>query len=235
MDLTLYFNLSTQQFAQGANSASPYFPPLNVFQTGQYSVAIYLVEPNGGVLEPWSYINPSSLSITAAQLAFGNRFNYDLYAIATTYAIEEDDNGNYYLKFSISLDSIALSSALEGLNSLSANFQFQLTTSSNQLIGQIVALIRRVIGSGISFGTYIPALVNITALTGGYSYSLDGLATVGGAIPTGAVVELVGVIINDQVTQYQLQAYSGAQNIPSVVLPDDYNSSTNAVAWIQIL
>lgn len=232
--ITLYYNVTTQQFGTDANDASPYFPPLNLFQMGQYSIAIYLVTPNGQILNPWTYINPNDYNIIAGQISLGNRFNYNLYGITTTYSFLQDANSNWYIAFNFNLDSLSLTSDLVGKNSVSATFQLQITTSSTVLIGQLTSVIRRAVGSGISFGTYIPALINITALTGGAPSGLDGIPTVGGTVPIGAVVELMGVIITDQASQYQLQSYTGPTVIPSIVVPLDA-SPTNEVAWIQIL
>lgn len=232
--LTFYYNVTSQEFSTGQNDASPYFPPLNLFQTGQYSVSVYLVVPNGNVLNPWQYLNPNDYDIIAAQTSLGNRFNYNLYGITTTYTFVQDAEQNWFVQFNFNLDSLSLTSDLSGKNSVSATFQLQITTSSTVLIGQLTSVIRRVVGSGMSFGTYIPALINITSLTGGAPSGLDGIPTVSGQVPIGAVVELMGVIITDQASQYQLQAYSGPTVIPSIVVPLDA-SPTNLVAWIQIL
>lgn len=232
--ISLWFNLITRQFAQGPNSASPYFPPLNAFQQGQYNIAIYLVEPNGQIFNPWNYINPSALGITAAQVSFGNRFTSALYAITYTYTVEQDENGFYYLLFNLLLQGTALTGDLNGFNSISANFQLQLTTTSTQMIGQLVSVIRRAVGAGLNTA-YIPSLVTITTLTGGAPGGLNGISTAGMAVPLLTVIELVGVVIPDQASQYQLQSFVGAQNVPSIVLPLDYDPINNPVAWIQIL
>lgn len=233
-NLTLWFNLATRQFAQGPNSVASYFPPLNAFQQGQYQIAIYLVQPNGQVFSPWLYVDPTDLGITAAQVSFGNRFSSALYAITYTYTVEQDESGHYYLLFNLLLQGTALTGDLNGFNSISANFQFQYTTDSSQIIGQIVSVIRRAVGSGLNTA-YIPALVTITTLTGGAPGGLNGIPTAGATVPVSTVIELVGVVIPDQASQYQLQNFVGSENVPAVVLPLDYDPVNNPVAWIQIL
>ena len=68
----------------------------------------------------------------------------------------------------------------------------------------------------------------ITSLTGSGAAALDGLATINGAMPTGAIYQLA---INNFPQVWQLQAGTAAEDGLTVVRPDDYNASTNARIW----
>lgn len=68
---------------------------------------------------------------------------------------------------------------------------------------------------------------SITALTGGTATDLDGIVTVGVAVGMTVVVILAG-----QLSHYQLQAGTTAENDPVVIRPDDFNASTNAKVWV---
>lgn len=78
---------------------------------------------------------------------------------------------------------------------------------------------------------YLRWLSEVTALTGGGSAALDGLAT-----SATAVGALVSFAISAQFQIWQLQATSTAEDAANgIVRPDDYNASTNMKTWIRIL
>ncbi len=73
----------------------------------------------------------------------------------------------------------------------------------------------------------------ITSLTGGTAGALDSIVTAGGAVTTG---RWVAVIVSGVFQVWQLQAGTTAEDSANgIVHPDDYNASTNARIWIQIL
>jgi len=71
---------------------------------------------------------------------------------------------------------------------------------------------------------------SITSLTGGVSTSLDYVPTASGVYPVGICVFLV---ISGIPHIYQLVAGTATENSPSIILPDDYNASSNAKYWVQ--
>lgn len=74
-------------------------------------------------------------------------------------------------------------------------------------------------------------LSGITALLGGGAFALDGVPTVSTSIPA-----LVLVIINEELQTWRLQARAGqVEDGLGYVLPDDYNSVTNAKIWVRVL
>ena len=80
-------------------------------------------------------------------------------------------------------------------------------------------------------GTAVPNyLLTRTTLTGGGSTALDGLATT--SLSAGY---LVALIISGALRFYQLTAGTTAESSPTTIRPDDYNASTNAKVWLQIL
>jgi hypothetical protein len=80
---------------------------------------------------------------------------------------------------------------------------------------------------GTTAPRYIPA---ITALTGGGSTALDGLATT--AL---SATYLVNLLISDAQVGYVLRAGTDAESSPNIIRPDDYNASTNAKVWKKCL
>jgi hypothetical protein len=73
-------------------------------------------------------------------------------------------------------------------------------------------------------------LLDITALTGGASTALDGIATASLAAPY-----LVDIIISGGRKSYILQTGTDAEAAPGIIRPDDYHASTNAKVWKQVL
>ena len=71
---------------------------------------------------------------------------------------------------------------------------------------------------------------SITGLTGGGANNLDGLVTVSGSYAVGICIFLV---IGGVPAIYQLVAGVASLNAPSVIIPADYSSVTNAKHWIQ--
>jgi hypothetical protein len=71
---------------------------------------------------------------------------------------------------------------------------------------------------------------SITSLAGGSSSSLASIAS-----STLPVSRVLGIVVNGTLVFYQLQAGSEAQALPGVVRPSDFNSSTNARIWKQVL
>ena len=73
----------------------------------------------------------------------------------------------------------------------------------------------------------------LTALTGGAAGSLDGLVTAGGVITTSASAF---VVVSNVFSAWQLRAGTTAENSANgIVRPDDYNASTNARIWVQMI
>ena len=90
------------------------------------------------------------------------------------------------------------------------------------------------IGSAVDAINTIAAYTNITALTGTGSTDLAAIPTANSAVALLQIAEVVGAVTVGLASQYQLQAYVGAQSLPGTVLPNDYNATTNPVAWILI-
>jgi len=71
---------------------------------------------------------------------------------------------------------------------------------------------------------------SITGLAGGTATDLDGIATASGAYPVGICIFIV---ISGIPHIYQLVSGTATESSPSIILPDDYNPSSNAKYWIQ--
>lgn len=232
-NLSLWINASTLSFASGPFDASIFFAPLNAIQNAQLIVDCYYVTPTGNAASPWTYIDP--ITFLQASIAFGNRFNYTLYASSVSFVRYVDQYGPK-ARFSINLVSSQLNSDLTSLASVVAIFQATWQTSIASPIAQVSAQIAKMIGSSGGGVGNISVIVypNITTLTGSYPTALAGVPTANGAIQLDQIVELVGVNSAGQMAQYQLVSYSGSQSLPGIVLPNDYDASANPVAWFQI-
>ena len=71
---------------------------------------------------------------------------------------------------------------------------------------------------------------SITGLAGGGVTNLDGIITASGNYAVGICIFLV---IGGIPAIYQLVNGVATESAPSVILPDDYNGSTNTKHWIQ--
>lgn len=231
-NLSLWLNISTLGFASGPFDASPFFAPLNTVQNAQLTVDVYYVSPTGNAASPWTYLDPSTF--LQATISFGDRFNYTLYASTNSFVRYIDQYGPK-ARFSISLVSNQLNNALSALASVVAIFQATWQTNISNPVAQLSAQIAKMIGSGIQTNnTSVQVFPNITALTGTSSSDLAAIATANGAVELLTIVEVVGVNSAGQAAQYQLQSYQGSQVLPGIVLPNDYNSVSNPVAWFQV-
>lgn len=77
----------------------------------------------------------------------------------------------------------------------------------------------------------LATLTSITALTGGTATCLDAVATVGVTVG-----RIIAITISDVFQIWKLKAGTEAENEASgIIRPDDYNASTNAKYWLQIL
>lgn len=231
-NLSLWVNASTLSFASGGFDSSPFFAPLNVVQNSQLVIDIYYVIPTGNAASPWIYIDPSTF--LQASLSFGNRFNFTLYANTTSFVRYIDQYGPK-ARFSISLVSNQLNNDLTNLASIVAIFQATWQTNISFPVAQLSSQIAKVIGSGLETNnTSVQVFPNITTLTGTGSTSLAGIITLDGTTDLLTIIEVVGVNSAGQAAQYQLQSYQGAQFLPGIVLPNDYDISSNPVAWFQV-
>lgn len=231
-NLSFWINASTLSFAAGAFDTSPFFAPLNVVQNGQLVVDVYYVNPTGNSASPWTYLDPSLF--LQATISFGNRFNYTLYAESSSFVRYVDQYGPK-ARFSISLVSSQLNNDLSSLASVVAIFQATWQTNTSSPIAQLSSQIAKMVGSGIQTNnTSVQVFPNISTLTGASSSALASIATANGSVALLTIVEVVGVNSVGQAAQYQLQSYQGSQSLPGIVLPNDYNSSSNPVAWIQV-
>jgi hypothetical protein len=228
---SLWLNASTSSFAAGPFDTTPFFAPLGAVQNSQLIVDVYYVTPTGSPASPWTYIDPATF--LQAAISFGNRFSYALYASTTSFTRLVDSYGPK-ARFVITLVSSQLNTDLTSLASVVAIFQATWQTASSSPTAQVAAQIAKVLGLGSTGNTTVLVFPSITSLTGSVSTALANLPTASGAILLGTVVELVGVNVSGIAAQYQLQAFQGAQALPGIVLPNDYNATTNPVAWIQI-
>lgn len=71
----------------------------------------------------------------------------------------------------------------------------------------------------------------ITSLTATDYTGLKGIPTARGLVALNSAIE---IIIDGEMKQYQLLPYVGADQLPGIVTPIDYNATTNAVAWIEV-
>lgn len=71
---------------------------------------------------------------------------------------------------------------------------------------------------------------DITGLTGGGTTKLDGIVTVGVAVPI-----VVVVYVSSELQFWRLATGTTAESSPSVIRPDDYNATTNAKVWTRVL
>lgn len=77
----------------------------------------------------------------------------------------------------------------------------------------------------------IEYLRGVTGLTGGGATKLDGLQTAGKR-SAGHLVSLIDDASPAMLRVYELAAGTTAESSPTVIRPDDYNASTNAVVWL---
>jgi len=90
----------------------------------------------------------------------------------------------------------------------------------------------RVTNYGIANLGYINVEQAITGLVGGAPSNLDGLVTSNNAICTG---QMVAFIFGNYMNIYQLQSGVSATALPGIVRPLDFNVSSNARIWVQVL
>lgn len=235
--LSLWLNVSTNSFGNGPFDPSPYFAPLQLIQGGQYVIDIYYVQPTGNAAAPWAYLDPATY-LSAAGLAVGNRADFTLYNSTSTFTRLIDTYGAK-ARFNLNVTATQLNLDLAEQASLPAVLQATWSTVSPAAspTALLPSLISKILGSSSSGGvtnTTVWVLPNITSLTGSYPAALAGLSTAFGAINLLQVVELIGVNVAGIAAQYQLRPYVGAQSLPGIVLPNDYNGTTNPVAWVQI-
>lgn len=236
--ISLWLNVSTNSFGNGPFDATPFFAPLQLVQGSQYVVDVYYVTPTGNASSPWSYNDPSAY-LTAAGLAVGNRADYTLYNSTATFTRLVDQYGPK-ARFILYVTATQLNLDLAEQASVPAILQATWSISSPvaATTALLSAVIVKILGASTTGGitnSTIWVLSSITTLTGSYPTALAGLATAGGGISLLQVIQLVGVNGADVTSQYQLQTYIGAQALPGVVLPNDYNSVSNPVAWIETL
>lgn len=235
--LSLWLNVSTNSFGNGPFDPTAYFAPLQLIQGGQYVIDIYYVAPTGNASAPWSYYDPMTY-LSAAGLAIGNRADFTLYNSTGTFTRLVDQYGAK-ARFILNVTATQLSLDLADQASLSSVLQatWSTVTPAASPTALLSAIISKILGASSSGGvtnTTVWVLPNITNLTGSYPAALAGLATAFGAINLLQVVQLIGVNTAGIAAQYQLQSYTGAQSLPGIVLPNDYNAITNPVAWVQI-
>lgn len=72
----------------------------------------------------------------------------------------------------------------------------------------------------------------VTGLTGGGATNLDGQLTAGGIMVEKSVR---AVVISSALKLYQFTAGTDAESAPGIVRPDDFDETTNAYVWKQIL
>ncbi len=77
---------------------------------------------------------------------------------------------------------------------------------------------------GVDNFIYNPAIIG---LTGSGPTKLDGVPTVGLAVGTMVMVHADNITLGI----YKLEAGGGIESLPTTVIPDDYNSSTNSKHW----
>lgn len=71
----------------------------------------------------------------------------------------------------------------------------------------------------------------LTGLTGGGDYNLDGIPTAGDMQTVGT---LAAVVLQDEVSFYQLQNGTQAEDAPGVIRPDDFDAENNPKLWVRV-
>ena len=88
-------------------------------------------------------------------------------------------------------------------------------------------------GGILILGALPPTSTPSTALIGGGAGALDAIVTAAGAVPTGNVANAV---VSGVYSVWQLQSGTTAEDVTTgIVRPDDYNASTNARIWVQLV
>ena len=143
----------------------------------------------------------------------------------------------------LDLNTQGIIDLLDGNQSVKTKIEIEITDGSGKVrtYGQRAV---RILNQTISGSSAVPTPVSdyytkvetnqkfvenqsaITGLTGGTSTDLDSIVTAG--IAVGIVA---AVILSDQLSYYQLQSATTAENSPLIIRPDDFHATTNAKVW----
>lgn len=97
-------------------------------------------------------------------------------------------------------------------------------------LDRLTMMIQQIVGSaGITTAVIYPL---ITGLTGGGATNLDGIVTAGGVITANYVVQVFLNKSGSTFFRFEPTALTTSQ-LPGIVLPADWNASTNPNAWYQ--
>ena len=137
---------------------------------------------------------------------------------------------------------------LEGEVSAGSTLELQLVDSSQNVrtVGQVDCIIRNeAIDEASTIPTPFPSYLTaaqvgqnflqnrfqVTALDGGGT-ALDGIPTGTTALPTVPTDALVAIELGGDIFFYELVAGSDPENLPDVVRPDDFATTTNERVWL---
>jgi hypothetical protein len=122
--------------------------------------------------------------------------------------------------------SAALTTAWAGTNV--GNQAFSIAVAGTNAAAAAAATANAAFSVAISGTADVQATGAITGLTGGGATNLDGIATVSLAVGL-----MRAIRTGTRTTHlYQLVADAAAEDSPNIILPDDYNASTNAKFWL---
>lgn len=143
--LALWLNVGTNAFANGPFDSSPFFVPLETVQASEYVIDIYFVTPTPTLSSPWIYNDPNAY-LTAATLAIGNQFSYDLYASTNSYTRLIDNYGPK-ARFTLSVTGSNLTNDLSEQGSVIAVLQAGWTTTgpASSPFAQLQAVINKML------------------------------------------------------------------------------------------
>lgn len=235
MAQNIYININAQS-PRDAFVLSEVFPvPIEMFVLvlgDQPAFNIYLVD-GAGAFDATSGLAGYSLRMAVGLLgqteaAFQNSF--------TTIA-----NG---WTGSIALNTSGMSELLNSADSIRVFLEIEVTDPSGnrRTYGQQDIEIRNQVISAASvvptptpqfftqnetFDRFVQNRSAITGLIGGGVTNLDGIATV-----ELSVGQMVAVVISSTLYVYQLASSTSAENVPTVVRPDDYAGGSNQKVWL---
>ena len=234
-ELKIYCNVNARTPEDGIVVSEVYPVPIpetfDFVRGDQVNLSVYLVDGNG------AFDAISGSAGYTLKVAIGTPGG-TVAAMQDTWNLITDGWGAY-----IDLNTQGIADLLNGEQTVKTKIEIEVTDGSGNVrtYGQRSV---RILNQTISGSSSVPTPVSdyytkveanqkfvenqsaITGLTGGTSTDLDSIVTSGIAVGI-----LAAVILADQLSYYQLQAATTAENSPLIIRPDDFNASTNAKVW----